>query len=212
MLTVPLPYLRSLRLTNCSLTSLPETFSTHFAHLSLPWSIGWVALSFLLFVRLSRYGDIRPNLTSRCPTPPNPYIFWKLMIIAIQKWIRNTNTKTKTNTKTMTNTKTSREQLNHYSVCYIFGILTPHAIQVWWWIPPLFEKKKFQKKKIPKKIFKKNFKKLLKTFSNFKKKISNKFQTLKKFFEKNLKLFQNFEKNLYFSKLFKLFNIIQYNP
>ena len=23
----------------------------------------------------SRYGDIRPNLTSSCPTPPNPYIF-----------------------------------------------------------------------------------------------------------------------------------------
>ena len=35
------------------------------AHLSLPWSIGWVALSFLvcLFVRLSsRYVDIRLNL------------------------------------------------------------------------------------------------------------------------------------------------------
>ena len=58
---------------------------------------------------LSRYGDIRPNLTSRCPTPPKPYIFWKLMIIAIQKWIKNTNTKTKTNTKTMTKTKTPRE-------------------------------------------------------------------------------------------------------
>ena len=27
------------------------------------------------FVRSSRYGDIRPNLTSSCPTPPNPYIF-----------------------------------------------------------------------------------------------------------------------------------------
>ena len=82
-----------------------------FAHLSLPWSIGWVALSFLVrsFVRLSRHGNTRPNLTSSCPTPPNPYIFWKLMIIAIQKWIRNTNTKTKTNTKTMTKTKTPRE-------------------------------------------------------------------------------------------------------
>ena len=39
------------------------------------------------------------------PQPPNQYIFWKLMIIAIQKWIGNTNTKTKT--KTMT--KTPRE-------------------------------------------------------------------------------------------------------
>ena len=81
------------------------------AHLSLPWSIGWVALSFLVRRRrrLSRYGNTRPNLTSSCPTPQNPYIFWKLMIIAIQKWIRNTNTKTKTNTKTMTKTKTPRE-------------------------------------------------------------------------------------------------------
>ena len=58
-----------------------------------------------LVVRSSRYGDTRPNLTSSCPTPPNPYIFWKLMIIAIQKWIRNTNTQTKTNTKTNTKTK-----------------------------------------------------------------------------------------------------------
>ena len=36
-----------------------------FAHLSRPWSIGWVALSFLfvcLFVRPSRYGNIWPNL------------------------------------------------------------------------------------------------------------------------------------------------------
>ena len=27
------------------------------------------------FVRLSRYGNTRPNLTSSCPTPQNPYIF-----------------------------------------------------------------------------------------------------------------------------------------
>ena len=60
-------------------------------------------------VRLSRHGDTWPYLTSTCPGPPNPYIFWKLMIIAIKKWIRNTNTKTKTNTKTMTKTKTPRE-------------------------------------------------------------------------------------------------------
>ena len=79
------------------------------AHLSLPLSIGWVALSFLFVCCPSRYGDIRPNLTSSCPTPPNQYIFWKLMKIAIQKYIRNTNTKTKTNTKTMTKTKTPRE-------------------------------------------------------------------------------------------------------
>ena len=60
---------------------------------------GWVALSFL-FVRPSRYGDIFSSSTSTCPRPPNPYIFWKLMIIAIQKWIRNTNTKTMKKTKT----------------------------------------------------------------------------------------------------------------
>ena len=57
--------------------------------------------------------------TSTCMRPPNPYIFWKLMIIAIQKRIGNTNTKTKTNTKTMTKTKTQREQLNHQ--CAIFS-------------------------------------------------------------------------------------------
>ena len=85
-----------------------QEFDSVIDHRSLPWSIGWVALSFLVGC-LSRYGDTRPNLTSTYPTPPNPYIFWKLMIIAIQKWIRNTNTKTKTNTKTMTKTKTSRE-------------------------------------------------------------------------------------------------------
>ena len=85
-------------------------YSLIIAHLSRPWSIGWVALSFL-FVRSS----VRPAMvtsdqisTSTSPRPPNPYIFWKLMIIAIQKWIRNTNTKTKTNTKTMTKTKTPR--------------------------------------------------------------------------------------------------------
>ena len=85
------------------------TDSRLFAHLSRPWSNGWVALSFLFVRRPSRYGDIFSSSTSTCPRPPNPYIFWKLMIIAIQKWIRNTNTKTKTNTKTMTKTKTPRE-------------------------------------------------------------------------------------------------------
>ena len=78
------------------------------AHLSRPWSNGWVALSFLI-VRSSRHGDISSSSTSTCPRPPNPYIFWKLMIVAIQKWIRNTNTNTKTNTKTMTKTKTPRK-------------------------------------------------------------------------------------------------------
>ena len=46
-------------------------------------------------------------INTRQLRPPNLDILWKLMIIAIQKWIRNTNTKTKTNTKTMT--KTLRE-------------------------------------------------------------------------------------------------------
>ena len=90
----------------------PQSFSASsnfrsqkIAHLSRPWSNGWVALSFL-FGRLSRYGDISSTSTSTCPRPPNPYIFWKLMIKAIQKWQRNTNTKTKTITKTKTKTKT----------------------------------------------------------------------------------------------------------
>ena len=82
---------------------------------SQPSMVHWLSSPIFPFlvVQLSRHGDTRPNLTSTCPTPPNPYIFWKLMIIAIQKWIGNTNTKTKTNTKTMTKTKTPRGQLNH---------------------------------------------------------------------------------------------------
>ena len=40
---------------------LPKAFKSLFAHLSRPWSIGWVALSFL-FRLLSCYGDTRPNL------------------------------------------------------------------------------------------------------------------------------------------------------
>ena len=87
------------------------TFKVIFAHLSLPWSIGWVALSFLVWLVVVRPAMVTSDQisTSTSPRPPNPYIFWKLMIIAIQKWIRNTNTKTKTNTKTMTKTNTPRE-------------------------------------------------------------------------------------------------------
>ena len=78
---------------------------------SQPSIVHWLSSSIFpcLVVRSSCHGNIWPNLTSSCPTTPNPYIFRKLMIIAIQKWIRNTNTKTKTNTKTITKTKTPRE-------------------------------------------------------------------------------------------------------
>ena len=92
-------------------THMTRIFCKKIAHLSRPWSIGWVALSFLfvcLFVRPAMVTSYQIS-TSTSPRPPNPYIFWKLMIIAIQKWIRNTSTKTKTNTKTMTKTKTPRE-------------------------------------------------------------------------------------------------------
>ena len=81
---------------------------------SQPSMVHWLSSSIFpclvvrLFGWLSCHGNTRRNLTSRCPIPPNPYIFWKLMIIAIQKWIRNRNTKTNTNTKTVTKTKTPR--------------------------------------------------------------------------------------------------------
>ena len=42
-----------------------QDIKVEFAHLSRPWSIGWVALSFLfvcLFVRPSRYGNTQSNL------------------------------------------------------------------------------------------------------------------------------------------------------
>ena len=44
--------------------------------------------------------------TSDSPTPPNPYIFWKLVTRAIQRRQRDTNTMTMTMTNTMTKTKT----------------------------------------------------------------------------------------------------------
>ena len=48
------------------------------AHLSLPWSIGWVALSFLVRCSLSScHGNTWPNLTSTCPRPPKPIHFLK---------------------------------------------------------------------------------------------------------------------------------------
>ena len=73
---------------------------------SQPSMVHWLSSPLFPCLSLSCHGDIP---TSTCPRPPNPYIFWKLMIIAIQRWIGYTNTKTKTNTKTMTNTKMRRE-------------------------------------------------------------------------------------------------------
>ena len=53
----------SKQLVQMSDVTFTQGFHSHFlfAHLSRPWSIGWVALSFL-FVRSSRYGNIQPNL------------------------------------------------------------------------------------------------------------------------------------------------------
>ena len=50
--------------------------------------------SFSFFSSFSHLALLLLYPTSTCPRPPNPYIFWKLMIIAIQKRIGNTNTKT----------------------------------------------------------------------------------------------------------------------
>ena len=73
---------------------------------SQPSMVHWLSSSifpclfFRSFVRCPAM--VTPNQISLLLAPdlPNPYIFWKLMKIAIQKWIRNTNTKTKTNKKT----------------------------------------------------------------------------------------------------------------
>ena len=66
--------------------------------------------------------------TSDSPKPSNPYIFWKLMSTAIQKWQRDTNTKTmtitNTKTKTKTKTRTPRQYLEHLQ-CAIFS-------ESWW--------------------------------------------------------------------------------
>ena len=44
---------------------------------SQPSMVHWLSSSIFpcLVGCSSRYGDTRPNLTSSCPTPPNPYIF-----------------------------------------------------------------------------------------------------------------------------------------
>ena len=67
-------------------TILQSTWRGHFCS-SQPSIVHWLSSSIFpcwLFGCSSRNGDIWPNLTSTCPTPPNPYIFWKLTIIAIQ--------------------------------------------------------------------------------------------------------------------------------
>ena len=68
------------------------------------------------------------SCTSDSPKPSNPYIFWKLMSIAIQKRQRDTNTKTmtitNTKTKTKTKTRTPRQYLEHLQ-CAIFS-------ESWW--------------------------------------------------------------------------------
>ena len=78
---------------------------------SQPSMVHWLSSPIFpfLFVRRPAMVTSSPPPLLPCPRPPNPYIFWKLMIIAFQKWIKNTNTKTKTNTKTMTKTNTSSE-------------------------------------------------------------------------------------------------------
>ena len=61
------------------------------------WAEGMRALSFVLLLLSSPFGEL--------------YIFWKLMLKAIQKSSENTNTKTKTMTKTKT--KTQKKCLKH---------------------------------------------------------------------------------------------------
>ena len=74
------------------------------------WAEGMRALSFVLLLLSSPFGEL--------------YIFWKLMLKAIQKSSENTNTKTKTMTKTTTKTKTQKKCLKH----------PPYAIflKSWW--------------------------------------------------------------------------------
>ena len=60
----------------------PHSFFPFFPFCSSqPSIVHWLSSSIFpclvvwLFGCSSRYGDTRPNLTSSCPTPPNPYIF-----------------------------------------------------------------------------------------------------------------------------------------
>ena len=68
---------------------LDETFPHHLHHChycsSQPSMVHWLSNSIV------RPAMVTPDQISLllAPDPPNPFIFWKLMIIAIQKWIRN---------------------------------------------------------------------------------------------------------------------------
>ena len=111
----------------------------HFAHLSLPWSIGWVALSFLFvcsFVRPSRYGNIRPNLHFYFPHTPKPIHFLKAYDNSYSKMNKEHKYKDKDEYKDNDKDKDAERITESLTVCYIFGILTTQAFQVWWWIPP----------------------------------------------------------------------------
>ena len=57
----------------------------------------------------------------RLHRPLQPYIFWKLMMKAIQKSSENTNTKTKTMTKTTTKTKTHTKCLKTQHMLYFWN-------------------------------------------------------------------------------------------
>ena len=86
---------------------------------SQPSMVQWLSSSifpcsfFCLFVRPAMVTS-SPLPLLLAPDPPNPYIFWKLMIRAIQKWIGNTNTRTNTITKTMTKTTHDDERITEW--------------------------------------------------------------------------------------------------
>ena len=100
--------------------------------------VHWLSSSIFpcLFGCSSRHGDTGPNFTSFCPRPPKPLLFLKAYHNAYSKMNREHKNKDKDEYKDNDKDKDAKKITESLTECYIFGILTTQAFQVWWWIPP----------------------------------------------------------------------------
>ena len=111
-----------------STQSTPTTYC-----LSQPSMVHWLISSIfpcLPFVRLSCYGNTRPNLTSIWPRPLKPIHFLKAYDDSYSKMNREHKYKDKDEYKDNDKDKDAERLNESLTVCYILGILTTQAFQV----------------------------------------------------------------------------------
>ena len=115
-------------------------FTMNIAHLSLSWSIGWAALSFLgrcSFVRLFVPLWWHPTKSHfYLPQTLKPIHFLKAYDSSYSKMNKEHKYKDKDEYKDNDKDKGAKRITESLTVCYIFGILTAQAFQFWWWMPP----------------------------------------------------------------------------